>query len=83
MNTRKCDADEFLDITGDVCPLTFVKTRLRLERLSSGRTLLVRLGAGEPLANVPRSVAELGHEIISLEPDESTADTHYLLIRKH
>lgn len=83
MNTRKCDADEFLDITMDICPLTFVKTRLRLERMSSGRTLMVRLGAGEPLSNVPRSVAELGHEIISLEPDELTPDTHYLLIRKH
>ena len=37
-----------LDITTEVCPLTFVKTKLCVERLERGQTLEVRLNAGEP-----------------------------------
>ena len=79
------DADFFLDITPEVCPLTFVKTKLRIERMKPGETLEVRLKGAEPLENVPRSVAEHGHTVLSLEPEEpgAGADAVYrLLIRK-
>ncbi|MDP6884736.1 MAG: sulfurtransferase TusA family protein, partial [Rhodospirillales bacterium] len=36
--------DLFLDITQEVCPLTFVKTKLLLERMAPGQTAAVRLG---------------------------------------
>jgi TusA-related sulfurtransferase len=36
-------ADHDIDITGEVCPMTFVRTKLRLERMQSGETLAVRL----------------------------------------
>jgi TusA-related sulfurtransferase len=61
--------DYFLDITGAVCPLTFVRTKLRIERMTSGETLEIRLNAGEPLENVPRSLAELSHQVLDLEPE--------------
>ncbi|MEQ9175883.1 MAG: sulfurtransferase TusA family protein, partial [Alphaproteobacteria bacterium] len=32
-------ADHFLDITGETCPLTFVKTKLALERARPGDRL--------------------------------------------
>jgi TusA-related sulfurtransferase len=54
-------ADYLLDITGDRCPMTFVKTRLMLDKMQSGDTLHVRLKGEEPLKNVPRSAKELGH----------------------
>ncbi len=60
--------DHYLDITSDVCPITFVKTKLLIEKMKSGETLEVRLTEGEPLENVPRSVREEGHEVLSLEP---------------
>jgi TusA-related sulfurtransferase len=60
-----------LDITAEVCPMTFVRTRLALERLSPGQTLLVVLRGAEPLRNVPRTAREQGHEVLSLE---TTAD---------
>lgn len=63
-------ADYFLDITDQVCPMTFVRTKLAIERLSAGQTLEVRLNPGEPLSNVPRSLAEHGHRVLSLEPEE-------------
>ena len=73
-----------LDITDEVCPMTFVKTKLLVERMASGEMLEVRLKGAEPLGNVPGSIAELGHEIISTtrEPDEGSDGIHRLLIRK-
>ena len=41
--------------------MTFVKTRLMLDKMQSGDTLHVRLKGEEPLKNVPRSAKELGH----------------------
>jgi len=45
--------DRELDITGEICPMTFVRTRLALDRMRPGETLLVRLRGEEPLRNVP------------------------------
>jgi len=74
--------DYFLDITKDVCPLTFVKTRLLIERMSSGQRARVRLQGAEPLENVPRSVAELGHAVLALAPEEPGSAIYLLDIRK-
>ncbi|MFQ5783420.1 MAG: sulfurtransferase TusA family protein [Alphaproteobacteria bacterium] len=75
-------ADYFLDITSDVCPLTFVKTKLLIERMSSGQTAEIRLNAGEPLENVPRAVEEHGHAVLALEPEATGATVHRLRLRK-
>lgn len=80
------DWNFYLDITGEVCPLTFVRTKLLLERMTAGQTAEVRLRGSEPLQNVPRSVKEHGHTVLSLEPESSdlTADgVHRLVIRKN
>lgn len=60
-------ATRVLDITAETCPMTFVRTRLALDRMSPGETLLVSLRGAEPLANVPRAAREQGHEVLSLE----------------
>ncbi len=65
--TDKQAADQELDITGEVCPMTFVRTRLALDRMSPGQTLLVKLRGEEPLRNVPRTAQEQGHTVLSLE----------------
>lgn len=77
--------DRYLDITREVCPLTFVKTKLLIERLSPGQTAEIRLKGAEPLENVPRSVREHGHEVLSLEPEDDATDgtgVYVLRIRK-
>ncbi len=56
-----------LDITPDVCPITFVKTKLKLEQLKEGEILEVLLNDGEPIQNVPRSVKGEGHKIVLVE----------------
>ena len=67
------EPDATLDITGDVCPMTFVRTRLALDRLPSGATLLVRLQGEEPLRNVPRSAESLGHRVVHSEIEAAGA----------
>lgn len=74
------DAIQEIDITRDTCPMTFVRTRLALDRLTPGQLLRVRLKGEEPLRNVPRTVKEQGHEVVSLETDP--AGTATLLIRR-
>jgi TusA-related sulfurtransferase len=63
--------DKAIDITGETCPMTFVRTRLALDTLQSGQILLVRLQGADPLANVPRAAADQGHDPLELleQPD--------------
>lgn len=73
-------ADRELDITNEVCPMTFVRTRLALDRMSPGQTLLVHLKGDEPLRNVPRTAVEQGHTVLSVDTDQNGV-THLLLRR--
>jgi TusA-related sulfurtransferase len=79
----------FIDITADVCPHTFVKTKLLLEKMPAGALATVRLKGLQPLDNVPRSVKAHGHEVISLTPEGGTdsaqsdpREPHILTVRK-
>jgi TusA-related sulfurtransferase len=74
-----------LDITGEVCPLTFVRTKLLIERMAAGQTADVLLRGGEPLANVPRGVEALGHtvlEVVTLPETGGTKNIHRVRFRK-
>ena len=60
-----------LDITDEVCPMTFVRTRLALDRLQSGELLRVRLRGEEPWRNVVRNAQSLGHTLLTDEAGPS------------
>jgi tRNA 2-thiouridine synthesizing protein A len=55
--------DRTLDISALTCPMTWVRTKLELERMVAGETLEVRCRPGEALENVPRSAREAGHRV--------------------
>ncbi len=59
--------DEELDLRGVICPYNFVKTKLKLESMAPGQLLLVHLDDGDPIRNVPRSVSDDGHDVLSQE----------------
>lgn len=73
-------AEYSIDITAEVCPMTYVRTKLALEEMAPGELLRVRLGGGEPLDNVPRTLQENGHEVLALT--ETSAGVFELLVRK-
>jgi len=56
-----------IDIRDQVCPLTWVRTRVALGRIRPGQVLEVLLREGEPLENVPRTAVEDGHRVLRLE----------------
>lgn len=72
--------DASVDIAAYACPMTFVRTRLALDRLQPGQILAVRLKGPEPRTNVPLTAQQLGHQVLALhdEPD----GTSLLIIRK-
>ena len=71
--------DHHLDITEYVCPMTFVRTKLLMERMKPGEVAESLLSGGDPLENVPRAIWEHGYEVISLEAEN---DNIYKLIIK-
>lgn len=57
---------EVLDLRGEVCPYTFVKTKLKLEEMESAEDLTVLLDDSAATANVSKSLRNEGHEILGL-----------------
>ncbi len=64
--------DAELDLRGVICPYNFVKTKLKLETMQEGQVLAVLLDAGDPIRNVPRSVQNEGHTVLSQESFEQS-----------
>ena len=60
---------ELLDLAGEVCPYTFVRTKLRLEELPLGAELHVLVDHAPAVDSVPRSLRAEGQEVRSVEPE--------------
>jgi TusA-related sulfurtransferase len=60
-------ADPLLDLRGTPCPINFVRTKLKLEQMSPGSLLEVWLDPGEPIEQVPDSLAMAGYKIEAIE----------------
>ncbi|MBE8540654.1 sulfurtransferase TusA family protein [Geoglobus acetivorans] len=69
-----------LDLRGEVCPFTFVKTKVALEDMESGETLEVIFDHEPAIRDVPRSVQAEGHEVLSIE--KIGEDEWKIVIRK-
>ena len=78
-SSLQLQADAELDLRGVICPYNFVKTKLKLETMEAGQILAVLLDEGDPIRNVPRSVSDDGHIVISQEP---LAQFYRVMIRK-
>ena len=60
--------DQELNLRGEVCPYTFVKSKLALEDLAPGKILRVIVDNPESAENVPRSLASEGNEVLGVGP---------------
>lgn len=59
-----------LDLRGVMCPINFVKTKLKLESMDTGEILEVVLDSGEPIQNVPKSIKDEGHKIVEVKKED-------------
>jgi tRNA 2-thiouridine synthesizing protein A len=72
--------DEELDLRGEVCPYTFVKSKLYLEEMEVGQVLRVVLDHLPAVDNVPRSMQGEGHEVMAVT--QVNDDDWHVTIRK-
>jgi tRNA 2-thiouridine synthesizing protein A len=71
--------DKELNIKGEVCPYTFVKTKLALETLEAGEVLKIIVDHLPATENVPRSLKGEGNEVLDVSPIN---DTDWQIIAK-
>ncbi len=57
-----------LDIRGEGCPYTFLRSKLALETLAVGQLLRVVVGDETSARDVPRSLSAAGHSVLAVEP---------------
>ncbi len=57
--------DAQLDLRREICPMTYVRTRLALDRLRTGQILAVTLASDDSLRNVPLSAERQGHTVLA------------------
>ncbi|HEX6971677.1 MAG TPA: sulfurtransferase TusA family protein [Limnochordia bacterium] len=67
MATTSVKPDRELDIRGEVCPYTFVKSKLVLETMKSGEILKVIVDHKPAITNVPASMRAEGNEVLEVE----------------
>jgi TusA-related sulfurtransferase len=73
-------ADEQLDLSGIPCPQNSARALLRLEGMDQGKTLEIILDDGEPYRNVPPSLVQEGHTIVTIEKKD--LQWHLLVTRE-
>jgi len=72
--------DRTLDIKGQVCPLTFVRSKLAIEKLAIGEVLEIVVDHLPAAVNVPRSMEHEGQTVLGIE-QTGEAEWH-LFVRK-
>ncbi|MBU4265973.1 MAG: sulfurtransferase TusA family protein [Candidatus Altiarchaeales archaeon] len=56
-----------IDIRGEVCPYTFVKSKLAIEDINPGEVLEITLNHLPAVENVPRSMENEGNKVIEVK----------------
>ncbi|MDB9971143.1 sulfurtransferase TusA family protein [Alphaproteobacteria bacterium] len=69
-----------IDLLDEICPMTFVKTKLAIERINQGERIKVIFNSQEAKTNVPRSLSEVNHKIIAIRNIDK--EKFYIIIEK-
>jgi len=60
-------ADKYLDIRGEVCPYTLVKSKLAVENIEVGQILEIILDYPEAASSIPKAMLNYGHSVLKVE----------------
>ena len=58
--------DKSINIKGEVCPYTFVRSKLALEEIEAGQVLEVIVDHFPATKNVPRSMENEGNKVLEI-----------------
>lgn len=72
--------DRELDLKGEVCPFTFVKSKLIMEQMEKGQVLRVILDYKPSVENVPKSFQMEGQEVLGV--NQISDNLWEVLVRK-
>ena len=64
--------DKNLDIRGEVCPYTLVKSKLGIEGLEVGQIIEIILDYPEAADSIPKAMLNYGHSVLKVEKINST-----------
>jgi len=59
--------DKHLDIRGEVCPYTLVKSKLAVENIEVGQVLEIILDYPEAASSVPKAMLNYGHSVLKVD----------------
>jgi len=72
--------DKTLDIKGQVCPYTFVRSKLAIEKMNLGETLEIITDHKAASENVPKSMENEGQKVLKI--DQTGENEWHLFVRK-
>jgi len=75
--------DHEVDIRGEVCPYTFVKSKLKIETMNPGEVLRIITDHEPATVNVPRSMESEGHHIVARPNKINDTDWDFLVRKKN
>ncbi|HAK59274.1 MAG TPA: hypothetical protein DCO77_02675 [Nitrospiraceae bacterium] len=64
--------DKTIDIKGQACPYTFVRSKLAIEKMNVGEVLEIFLDHRPAVDNVPKSMEAEGQKVLSVEKINET-----------
>lgn len=66
-DTKKIIPNRRIDLKGEVCPYTFVKSKLAMEEMRLGEVLEVIVDHEPAVENVPKSMQNEGQKVLTVE----------------
>ena len=69
-----------IDLLDEICPMTFVKTKLAIEQINQGERIKVIFNSQEAKINVAKSLSEVNHKIIAIK--NINKKKFYIIIEK-
>ena len=59
--------DKKIDIRGEVCPYTLVKSKLGIETIEVGQVIEILLDYPEASESIPKAMLNYGHSVLKVE----------------
>ena len=70
--TNELKPDKTIDLKGEVCPYTFVKSKLALEEMGLDQVLEVVVDHEPAVENVPKSLKNEGQQVLAVDKINDT-----------
>ena len=72
--------DKTVDLKGQVCPYTFVRSKLAIEKMNLGEVLEIILDYQPAVDNVPKSMENEGQKVLRI--DQTGEKEWHVIVRK-